>query len=990
MEDLAGRRKTLERERLRLEKLLSQHPQWRMMRAAGELPERVDGVWQFPGLNRVQASALRESLIFRAYQDVLDGLAKLGERREGNREQADAGAALRALQALEAGPEAATSESADQGRAQEKHDLTGADNERISQPGPAFRTRVKIKPTVRPTLSDGAEAPAEIIAEFPAVTVPPDDLTRIRSINRALAEKLADAGICTFTQIAAWNGEEVRRVAREMELDKRIWREGWIEQAAALILKAGGTLPEIARSVPATDVTSRGAAVQLDDRSADAMAQAPVAEASVQIEKPIVTDQPAAAAAVAGVVPVTLAMPIARLAGRLEGQPADADGRSGEAAAVLEEPKPAVETGLLELREVGALTPATADALAETKDALPPTQPNEPAKAKQPVGLGLTHKVGRRPQRLPAPSVRRLSYIRGLSDTTAERLRASGVRSFNEIAEWRAADVEWFQAILGDEARISADQWIEQASLLAQGRWTTYALKLVQGTLPDVVERPAPIVARREPKTPFAARIADVPLAAYGETGNASVASVDDGALQADAGVARPTTAEAPVASAAATHSELSDVPSEEVVSEVAREARPRERDRPSNTAAPEAVAFRPEAAVPAPVVVPFIAAKRSEPPVPVDAPPIPEATPEALSEPVRDTMPADEGDEAQDEPAAEELTSTEVRDRSPAARPPASLFADDLVEQLTLKPDGESRGAQADEPAIQSRDSGSALPEVAVSVPAVEAVRDEATIRSDVEDNGRQEAVALANVAFGADDAGEFAAPDGDWIDDREVATVRPDDDVADAEALVIRRSPARDVEPAGAAPTFEAMQSTEFDARGAEEASSWDEAVADQSQARDHEDEQGFAPLGEEASVRIVSRRADPTQNEHDAPSHEAAGHGERPAELTDDGDRYVPESGARQRMGFSPEFLARRMLQRDDETEDDYAGYRDEVEEASVTIIRAKGQATPESSIVPEQIANDESDAGTEATQDEGRGGTLKRRGLGLRFLKALTGD
>ena len=103
-----------------------------------------------------------------------------------------------------------------------------------------------------------------------------DDLTRIRSINRALAARLTDAGISSFAQIAAWNGDEVRRVARDMELDQRIWREGWIEQAAALILKAGGTLPEIARGAPAADVTSRVAAVQPDDRGGDGKAETPV------------------------------------------------------------------------------------------------------------------------------------------------------------------------------------------------------------------------------------------------------------------------------------------------------------------------------------------------------------------------------------------------------------------------------------------------------------------------------------------------------------------------------------------------------------------------------------------------------------------------------------------------------------------------------------------------------------------------------------------
>ena len=80
---MSGRRKTLERERLRLERLLARHPQWRMMRQAGGRAQLVDGVWRFEGLGPAQSSALRESLVFRAYQEVLLGLARLDAEAKG-------------------------------------------------------------------------------------------------------------------------------------------------------------------------------------------------------------------------------------------------------------------------------------------------------------------------------------------------------------------------------------------------------------------------------------------------------------------------------------------------------------------------------------------------------------------------------------------------------------------------------------------------------------------------------------------------------------------------------------------------------------------------------------------------------------------------------------------------------------------------------------------------------------------------------------------
>ena len=577
----------------------------------------------------------------------------------------------------------------------------------------------------------------------------------------------------------------------------------------------------------------------------------------------------------------------------------------------------------------------------------------EPAKPEQPAGAGRTIKVGRKAQRLPAPSVRRFTYIYGLSDEMAERLRASGVRSLNEIAAWRAADVEWFQAILGDEARISGDQWIEQAALLANGRWTAYALRLVQGSVPEVVARPAPLVARREPKTAFAARFGDATLAAYGQIGKASVVPAEDKVAPADVTAAQPAAAEA-VAAASASEVSADEVAAAETAGALAATPQPEPRDAPSSEVtgevSPREVArpvdtATPEVAVAAPVVVPFVPAKKSEAPVAAEAPPLPEVVPDAVSEPVRETEPADQQDEIKDAPPAAEPASGETRDRLPGARPPASLFADDLVEQLTHRPDGGRRRLPVDAPAIESRDVQPTLPDAVEAEPAVAAEGREATRWPDVDDRARDDAAAFANDAFDAAGADEFAAPDGEWVDDGQVASVRSADDVADAEALVIRRSPARDAEPVGVTPKFEAGRSAAFDARGAEDAASWDEEIVDQGQAGDEAAAQGFAPLGEEASVRIVSRRAERTQSGHDEQSGETARHGEHSDEPTEGGDPDFPESGTRQRLGFSPEFLARRMLQRDDEAEDDYAGYRDEVEEASVTIIRAKGQATPE---------------------------------------------
>jgi hypothetical protein len=66
---------------------------------------------------------------------------------------------------------------------------------------------------------------------------PRDDLTRIRGIGSALALRLAERGVTTFAQIAAWRPDDVRDAAEALGLRRKISRQNWIEQAALLDLR---------------------------------------------------------------------------------------------------------------------------------------------------------------------------------------------------------------------------------------------------------------------------------------------------------------------------------------------------------------------------------------------------------------------------------------------------------------------------------------------------------------------------------------------------------------------------------------------------------------------------------------------------------------------------------------------------------------------------------------------------------------------------------
>jgi predicted flap endonuclease-1-like 5' DNA nuclease len=70
-----------------------------------------------------------------------------------------------------------------------------------------------------------------------------------------------------------------------------------------------------------------------------------------------------------------------------------------------------------------------------------------------------------------------LTLIRGIDDTIRSRLASQGISKFAEIAAWRADDVGRIATAIGlaGRGRIAAENWIEQAQVLAKGGLTRYA-----------------------------------------------------------------------------------------------------------------------------------------------------------------------------------------------------------------------------------------------------------------------------------------------------------------------------------------------------------------------------------------------------------------------------------------------------------------------------------------------------------------------------------
>jgi predicted flap endonuclease-1-like 5' DNA nuclease len=86
---------------------------------------------------------------------------------------------------------------------------------------PVIETPVVEAPAVEAAVAETVET-AEAIA---------DDLTRLVGIGPKLAVSLADLGVTSFSQIAAWTSEDLASIDQLLNLKGRADRDAWIAQA---------------------------------------------------------------------------------------------------------------------------------------------------------------------------------------------------------------------------------------------------------------------------------------------------------------------------------------------------------------------------------------------------------------------------------------------------------------------------------------------------------------------------------------------------------------------------------------------------------------------------------------------------------------------------------------------------------------------------------------------------------------------------------------
>ena len=87
----------------------------------------------------------------------------------------------------------------------------------------------------------------------------------------------------------------------------------------------------------------------------------------------------------------------------------------------------------------------------------------------------------------PAQDLKRISLIDAALEASLNRL---GVRRYEQIAAWMQSDVKRVDNALALEGRISRENWIEQAQILAKGAETLYAIRRARGEAANAAPTP--------------------------------------------------------------------------------------------------------------------------------------------------------------------------------------------------------------------------------------------------------------------------------------------------------------------------------------------------------------------------------------------------------------------------------------------------------------------------------------------------------------------
>jgi len=114
---------------------------------------------------------------------------------------------------------------------------------------PETGTVVQVRPESAPVPAPVPEpitTPATVPTSTPIADTHGDDLKRIKGLGPKLVAVLAEQGITSFAQIAAWDDKDVKRVDASLgRFQGRITRDQWVEQARLLAAGDEGDFSKI-------------------------------------------------------------------------------------------------------------------------------------------------------------------------------------------------------------------------------------------------------------------------------------------------------------------------------------------------------------------------------------------------------------------------------------------------------------------------------------------------------------------------------------------------------------------------------------------------------------------------------------------------------------------------------------------------------------------------------------------------------------------------
>jgi len=386
--------------------------------------------------------------------------------------------------------------------------------------------------TSGPSSTLAPASPAPVAPSQPAAPVPvaaaakpaaPDDLTRIRAIDPELQTRLNQLGIHRFAEIAGWRRSDIRRLNEALGFRGRIEQENWIEQAQILL---GGGETAYSRRRRGAQPLAKPSADQGERRpittkprlgaAASGMAAAVAASVAAAPRRPVmalgrdnlqrirpISEDVERLLNVQGIsrydqIAHWTAPDVTRFE-RLLGS----DGRISRENWIEQAQVLAGGGETAYAREFDKRHAATAPA---------GPRPTQLAEAIRTASQGSARKVDLTKLRSvrseagfhgenagqagvvaaglqPVPQTDDLKRIRGVGVLIEKRLYGMGYRTYEQVANWTAADVDRVSRALEFRGRIERENWIEQARILASGGKTEFARRVDSGEV-ETPQRP--------------------------------------------------------------------------------------------------------------------------------------------------------------------------------------------------------------------------------------------------------------------------------------------------------------------------------------------------------------------------------------------------------------------------------------------------------------------------------------------------------------------